>query len=206
MKSRVVFLDRDGTIARDVHYCRRVEDLEILPTIPEGIRLLNERGFKVIVVTNQSGVARGYFTEETLAQIHEKMRDELAQHGAWVDAIYYCPHHPDEGCDCRKPKPGLIHRAAKEHNIELSQSFFIGDQLQDVEAGRSASCRTVLISSPVPFQMPQDPNNVVKPDFIAHDFLEAYKWVVGTSGQPDVKDFYTEAKRVKKTGTILKDS
>ena len=102
MTNRAVFIDRDGTMAKDAHYCSRPEDFELFPNTAKGIRLLNKKGFKVIVITNQSGIARGYFTRETLAKIHEKMERELAEEGAWVDAIYYCPHHPDDGCDCRK--------------------------------------------------------------------------------------------------------
>jgi len=119
MGNKAVFLDRDGTIAMDVHYCRRPEDFELLPTVPEAISLLNENGFMVVVITNQSGIARGYFTEETLAQIHQKMTGELAKYDARVDAIYYCPHHPDDGCQCRKPKTALFFRAAKELNIDF---------------------------------------------------------------------------------------
>ena len=105
--ARAVFLDRDGTIARDVPYCSRPEDLELLPGVGEAIRLLNEHGFMVVIITNQSGIARGYFTEEMLERIHQKLKNDLAKSGAHVDAIYYCPHHPGEGCDCRKPKPAL---------------------------------------------------------------------------------------------------
>jgi D,D-heptose 1,7-bisphosphate phosphatase len=123
--NKAVFLDRDGTIARDVHYCRRVEDFELLPTVPEAIKLLNTNGFKVVVVTNQSGIARGYFTEQTLEQIHQKMKDELANHNAWVDAIYYCPHHPDDGCDCRKPGTALFLKAARELDIDLARSYVV---------------------------------------------------------------------------------
>ena len=97
-KCKAVFLDRDGTIAEDVPYCRRVEDFKLLENTPQGIKLLNEHGFKVVVITNQSGIARGYFTEEMLSQIHDKMRRELAKSGARVDAVYYCPHHPDDDC------------------------------------------------------------------------------------------------------------
>ncbi len=145
--NRAVFLDRDGTIARDVHYCRRSEDFEILPTVPEAIRLLNENGFKVVVITNQSGIARGYFTEETLAQIHQKMADELAKYGAWVDAIYYCPHHPDDGCQCRKPKTALFLKAAGEHNIDLKSSYVVGDMQMDIDAGKALGCKTVLVTT-----------------------------------------------------------
>ena len=147
MSRRAVFLDRDGTIARDVHYCRCVEDFVLLPGAPQAIRALNDRGLKAVVITNQSGIARGYFTEETLRLIHLKMRNELQQHGASVDAIYFCPHHPDDNCQCRKPKPALILKAAEELDIALGLSYMIGDDLKDVEAGRSAGCRTIWIAS-----------------------------------------------------------
>jgi histidinol-phosphate phosphatase family protein len=138
---KAVFLDRDGTIARDVPYCSRPEDFELLPGVTEGIRLLNEHGFKVVVITNQSGIARGYFTEEMLARIHDKMQKELAKHGAHVDAIYYCPHHPDDNCECRKPKPKMVLQAARDLDIDLSQSYVIGDGEMDVELARQAGCK-----------------------------------------------------------------
>ncbi len=138
--NRAVFIDRDGTIARDVPYCSRPEDFELLPGAAEGIRILNEQGFKVVVVTNQSGIARGYFTEEMLTQIHQKMLRELARRGAHIDAIYYCPHHPDDGCDCRKPKPKLVLQAARDLNIDLAQSYVIGDSEMDIELARQAGC------------------------------------------------------------------
>ena len=169
--ARAAFIDRDGTIARDVPYCSRPEDLELLPGVSDGIRLLNENGFKVIIITNQSGVARGYFTKDMLERIHNKLEDVLAGSNAHVDAIYYCPHHPDDGCDCRKPNPALIFLAAKEHNIDLERSFFIGDSSQDIEAGYQAKCKTVLISptrTSEPLQKAK-----VKPDFIVSDFMGA---------------------------------
>lgn len=138
---KAVFLDRDGTIARDVPYCSRPEDFELLPGAAEGIKLLNEHGFKVVVVTNQSGIARGYFTERMLAEIHDKMITQLAEHGAHVDAIYYCPHHPDDNCDCRKPKPKMLFQAALDLDIDLSQSYVIGDSDMDVELARRAGCK-----------------------------------------------------------------
>ena len=138
---KAVFLDRDGTIARDVPYCSRPEDFELLPDAAEGIKLLNEHGFKVVIVTNQSGIARGYFTEGILARIHEKMITELAEHGAHIDAIYYCPHHPDDSCECRKPKPKMVLQAVIDLDIDLSQSYIIGDSEMDVELARRAGCK-----------------------------------------------------------------
>ncbi len=150
-QKRAAFLDRDGTISADVGYCRRVEDFHLLPGVPQAIRLLNSRGFKVVVITNQSGIARGYFTEETLSLIHRKMHHELARDGACVDAIYHCPHHPDDGCPCRKPKPALIQQAAADLDISLGLSYMIGDHIKDVEAGKAAGCRTVWLN-PSPIQ------------------------------------------------------
>jgi histidinol-phosphate phosphatase family protein len=138
---RAVFLDRDGTISRDVPYCSQPDDFELLSGAAEGIKLLNEYGFKVVVVTNQSGIARGYFTEGMLARIHDKMQKELAKHGARVDAIYYCPHHPDENCGCRKPKPKMVLQASLDLDIDLSQSYVIGDSEMDVELARQAGCK-----------------------------------------------------------------
>jgi D,D-heptose 1,7-bisphosphate phosphatase len=174
MANRVVFVDRDGTIAWDVHYCRRVEDFELLPTVPQAIRVLNENGFKVVVITNQSGVARGYFTEETLEQIHQKMKHELAKHNAWVDAIYYCPHHPDDGCDCRKPKTALFLKAAKEFDIDLTRSYVVGDMHMDIEAGRALGCKTILVSNDHQSLAP----NSLAPDHVADNLLMAAERII----------------------------
>jgi D,D-heptose 1,7-bisphosphate phosphatase len=146
--NKAVFIDRDGTMARDVPYCSRPEDFELLPGVAEGVRELNQHGFKVVVVTNQSGIARGYFTEQMLAKIHKKMQKELAKHGAHIDAIYYCPHHPDDNCDCRKPKPKMILLAASELNIDVSQSYVIGDNQIDIELANKSRCKAgIQISS-----------------------------------------------------------
>lgn len=174
MKNKAVFLDRDGTIARDVHYCRRVEDFELLPTVLEAIKLLNANGFKVVVITNQSGIARGYFTDETLAQIHRKMEGELSEQGAHVDAIYYCPHHPDDGCECRKPKTALFHQAAKEVGINLGLSYVVGDMQMDIDAGKALGCKTILVTTG-----PQGASSIIDPpDYAAESLLEAAKWIL----------------------------
>lgn len=167
MTDIAVFVDRDGTMAKDVHYCSRPEDFELFPNTAKAIRLLNEHGLRVIVITNQSGIARGYFTEDTLASIHEKMITALAKEGARVDAIYYCPHHPDNKCECRKPKPNLVLKAAKEHNIDLKRSFMVGDLQMDIELGKAVGCKTILVRSPLVN------NEMVNPDAIALDLLEA---------------------------------
>jgi len=165
---KAVFLDRDGTIAKDVPYCSRPEDFELLPGVAEGIKLLNEHGFKVVVVTNQSGIARGYFTEGMLARIHDKMITQLAEHGAHVDAIYYCPHHPDNNCECRKPKPKMVLQAAIDLDIDLSQSYVIGDSEMDVELARQAGCKAGISVG--------EPGGTG--DWVAASFRDAVHWVV----------------------------
>jgi D,D-heptose 1,7-bisphosphate phosphatase len=143
-QNKAAFIDRDGTINRDVPYCSRPEDFELLPGVGEGIRILKESGYKIIVVTNQSGIARGYFTEEILVNIHDKMRNDLAIYKASIDAIYYCPHHPDDDCDCRKPKPKMILDAARDLNIDISNSYVIGDTKADIDMGIRAGCKKSL--------------------------------------------------------------
>ena len=173
--NKAVFLDRDGTIAEDVNYCRKPEDFRIFPWAPEAIRMLNGAGFKVIVITNQSGIARGYFTEEMLAQIHEKMLKELAEQGARIDGVYYCPHHPDDNCECRKPKTALFQQAAKDFNLDLKTSWVVGDSWRDIEAGRRIGTKTILVKSgPSRGNEDCDP-----PDFIAENLLEAAKRIIG---------------------------
>jgi D-glycero-D-manno-heptose 1,7-bisphosphate phosphatase len=151
-KHRAVFLDRDGVINEELGYLAYPDDLRLLPRTTEAIKLLKQHDFKVIVVTNQSGIARGLYSEEELEAVHERMRMDLEEQGVKVDGVYYCPHHPTKGrgdyrvhCECRKPKPGLLLRAAKEHNIDLSNSFMVGDTPSDILAGWNAGCSSVLI-------------------------------------------------------------
>jgi len=174
--NRAIFLDRDGTIARDVHYCRRPEDLELLPTVGGGIRLLNKAGFKVIVVTNQSGIARGYFTEEMLDKIHQKMISDLARYGAHIDAIYYCPHHPDEGCACRKPKPKLAYQGIRDLRVDCQRSYVIGDRLMDVQLAKNINCKSVMIENSRGQGELKDCD--ILPDYIARDLESAARWIV----------------------------
>ncbi len=179
--NRAVFIDRDGTISRDVPYCSRPEDLELLPGVEEGVRHLNKNGFKVIVITNQSGIARGYFTEETLAKIHEKMSKDLERAGAHIDGIYYCPHHPEEGCECRKPKPTLLLRAASDLAVDLGQSYVIGDRLMDVEMGRRGGCKASLL---VLEGGEEEAGRGVPKDLPTFgSVLEAVRWLIRHEGQ-----------------------
>ena len=150
---RAAFLDRDGTINLEKEYLYRIDEFEFVPRAPEGIRLLNEAGYFVAVVTNQSGVARGYYTEKDVENLHRFISGELAKTGAFVDAWMYCPHYPSgKGkyaieCSCRKPLPGMLLEAARKFDIDLAASVMIGDKLTDMEAARAAGCRAALVRS-----------------------------------------------------------
>jgi len=155
-------------MAWDVPYCSRPEDFELFPDTARAVKLLNEHGFKVIVITNQSGIARGYFTEEVLAEIHEKMKAEIASEGAWLDGIYHCPHHPDEDCGCRKPRPELVLKATRDFDIDLGHSFVVGDLSMDIDLGKAVGCGTVLVKRPS-----NNTEETTIPDAIVADLLEA---------------------------------
>ena len=143
---KAVFLDRDGVIIRQWDgYLDDPARVELLPGAAEAIRKLREEGFAVIVVTNQAGVGYGHLTEETLEAIHTRLKEELSRKGASLDAIYYCPHTPEEGCSCRKPAPGMLLRAAEELGLDLSRSYLVGDMTTDIEAGKRVGCFTVLV-------------------------------------------------------------
>lgn len=178
MKRKAVFTDRDGTINRDVHYLSDPNGLELYPTVAEGIRLLNDAGFLVVVVTNQSGITRGLFTLETLDAIHCRLLEKLAEAGARVDAFYYCPHHPDDGCNCRKPRTGLLQRAVADHGIDPSVSFFMGDRMMDVEAGQGIGCRTVLVPERLDLVKKEKERSRVRPHFECRTFLEGVHWIL----------------------------
>lgn len=186
MSHRAVFIDRDGTLVEARHYPSRPQDLILYNGICEELRILQERGFKLVLITNQSGIARGYFSEADLARMHDSLRSELESHGVSIDAIYYCPHH-DEGviehlavaCDCRKPAPGMLLRAARELDLDLQQSWFVGDILDDVEAGNRAGCRTVLVD----LGTESPPRRAIRrPDYVGSDAVHAMRIIQSAEG------------------------
>lgn len=157
-KQKAIFLDRDGTINKYVGFLRDINDFALIDGVAEAIKAINTSGYLAVIVTNQPVIARGEVTYEELNEIHNKMETLLGNQGAYLDAIYYCPHHPDSGfdgevkelkfdCDCRKPKPGLLLKAAEELNIDLSKSWMIGDSKNDIMAGKNAGCKTALIGN-----------------------------------------------------------
>lgn len=172
-KQKAIFLDRDGTINKYVGFLRDIDEFELLDGVADAIKEINKSGYLAIVVTNQPVIARGEVTYEELNLIHDKMETLLGNEGAYLDAIYYCPHHPHSGyegeipelkydCDCRKPKPGMLLKAAKDYNIDLSQSYMVGDSENDVEAGNAAGCKSVLLGSECSTLKEFVENNVVR--------------------------------------------
>ncbi len=187
MLERAIFLDKDGTLIEDVPYNVDPAQVRLLPGAVAGLRCLHASGYRLIVVSNQSGVARGYFPEDALRPVEERLRSLLAEAGVPLHGFYYCPHHPDGTapgyaieCDCRKPAPGLILRAAAEHGIDLGRSWLAGDILDDVEAGRRAGCRTVLVDNGHETEWALSPERL--PHHLAADLLEAAAIVTCASG------------------------
>ena len=147
-----VFLDRDGTLVEPRHYPSTPDELILYPNLAPQLRHLRKAGFRLAIITNQSGVARGYFDEDDLKRMHAYLESELRRDGVEIDGVFYCPHHPDGvvpelaiDCSCRKPEPGLLYQAAADLHVDLERSWFIGDILNDVEAGNRAGCRTILV-------------------------------------------------------------
>lgn len=146
-KRPAVFLDRDGTISEEMGYANHLSRFSIFPYAGAAIRRLNDAGFAVIVVTNQSGAARGFFPESLVQEIHSKMEKQLAAAGAHVDGIYYCPHIRDDNCECRKPLPGMVKRAAAEHNLDVKNSVLVSDRYDDIAMAHTVGCKAILVLS-----------------------------------------------------------
>lgn len=169
---RAVFVDRDGTVVPDRGYLADVAGVELLPGAGTALRALSRRGFLLVLVTNQSGVGRGYFTLETVAAQHRRIEEFLSGFGVAFDGVEVCPHLPDAECDCRKPRPGMLMRAATRLGVDLATSFMVGDKTSDVEAGRAAGCSTVWIGS--------GPGSDA--DFVVSDLAGAAAWILEQDG------------------------
>lgn len=175
-----VFLDRDGTIAEEVGYLNQASRFRMFPWAASALQRLNEAGYPVVVVTNQSGVGRGYFPESLVREVNQIMTQQLSKLGAKIDAIYYCPHTSAENCNCRKPKTGMLERAAREHALDLRRSFVVGDRCGDIELARNAGARGILVRTgygegELAWSAAKWPT---EPDFVAQDLAEATDWIL----------------------------
>jgi D-glycero-D-manno-heptose 1,7-bisphosphate phosphatase len=191
MKRPALFMDRDGTISEEVGYVNHPSRFRVFPYTAEAIKLLNENGWLAIVVTNQAGVARGYFAEDVILQVHDRLRGELEKAAAKLDAIYYCAHHPSVGeppyrldCDCRKPKTGLIERAAADFEIDRERSWMVGDRYGDLELARNAGLHGALVLSGYGRGEwdYQRASWKLEPEVVAENLLEAVKMIIERDG------------------------
>lgn len=171
MNRRAVFLDRDGTLIQDGPFLSDPNGIKFLDGVPAGLRRLKQNGFLLILITNQSGIGRGYFTEEVLQAIHARLESRLEGEGASLDAIYYCPHSPENGCGCRKPSPELFLRAIRDFGIDPAQSYVVGDKPEDADAAKRAGCTSVLIGN----------REGTPADYGAPDFDRAVGWILEDS-------------------------
>jgi D-glycero-D-manno-heptose 1,7-bisphosphate phosphatase len=181
MLKKVVFLDRDGVINRDSpEHIKSWDEFEFLPGSLEAISLLTRGGFTIIVITNQSAIGRGMVAPETLSHTHRRMSEAVAAHGGNIRDIFFCPHHPDDGCDCRKPMPGLILKALDTHDIDLSDAVMVGDSAKDIECARNAGCgANVLVrTGNGPSAATALAEKGIRPDYQAADLLDAAHWIL----------------------------
>ncbi|MCI0524250.1 MAG: HAD family hydrolase [Acidobacteria bacterium] len=184
---RAIFIDRDGTLNEEVGYITDPTQFRLFDFTAEAVRIVNEADWRAIVVTNQSGVARGYFTEDFLLEIHKRLEESLQSQGARVDAIYFCAHHPEIGlppyrreCDCRKPKTGLIERAARDFDLDPAECFVIGDRYRDIEMGHAAGARGVMVMTGYGREEYETRRHdwPRQPDHVAGNLLDAVKWIL----------------------------
>lgn len=182
-----VFLDRDGTVNEQMGYINHISRFHLLPEAGRAIKLLNDHKIPVVVVSNQSGLARGYFPKELLNQVHEKMDRLLAQEGAHIDGLYYCPHHPEAkemqyriDCNCRKPKTGMLLQAADEMNLDLSLSFVVGDRWSDIKCADRAGCLSVLVLTGYGRGDYEyiGPDQDIQPSHVAENLFDSVKWIL----------------------------
>ena len=188
MSARIgVFIDRDGTLNEERDFISKAEDFELIPGAAGAVRKLNSRGVPTCVISNQSGVARGYLTEGDLLLIHAKLRAELEKENAWVDRIYYCPHHPagkvppyNIECDCRKPRPGMMRRGERELDIDLTRSFVVGDKTTDVQAGKAVGATAILVLTGYGrSSFAEIKNERISADYFAPSIVEAVEYIIG---------------------------
>lgn len=174
-KNAAVFVDRDGVLIREVNYLKRPEQVQVLKGSAEAVKALRKAGFKVVVITNQSGVGRGYFTLADLKAAHARLAADLKKRGAELDGLYFCPHVPDAGCACRKPKTLMLRRAARDLKLDLRRSFFVGDTTTDVATALAAGCTPVLVRTG---KGGRDGKHPGKPAIVKRNLATAARWIL----------------------------
>jgi len=189
-KHTAVFLDRDGTINEEVGYLDSIDKLKLFANTAEAIRMINGSGMKAVVITNQSGIAKGYFNEEFVETVHTRIQQILKAKGAFIDAFYYCPHHPTEGlgtyqqsCACRKPEAGLLIAAAQDMDIDLARSYVVGDMVKDIQVASRVGAKGILVKTgyglnTIEKDLTLDSTEISRPNYIAEDILDAVKWIM----------------------------
>jgi D,D-heptose 1,7-bisphosphate phosphatase len=177
--AEAVFIDRDGVINVDYGYVHRVEDFEFIPGSVQALKRLSRSDYNIIVITDQSGIGKGYYTKDDLVAVHAYMEQELDKQGIKVDAIYYCDHAPEDNCDCRKPKVKNLEKAARDFSLDLSRCWLIGDKTRDIQTGKNAGCRTILVMTG---KGGSDKDFEVRPDVVAKDLKEAVGRILGPGG------------------------
>lgn len=194
MERRAIFLDRDGTVSEEVGYVNHLDRLRLLPRTAEAVRRINDSGFLAVLVTNQAGVARGYFKEELVRRVHRHLEELLAQEGAHLDAIYYCPHHPTAGeppyrrdCACRKPRPGMIEAAEKDLEIDVPRSFMVGDKHSDIVFAHSVGMKGVLVKTGYGLGEIEgwSAEWTEQPDEISDHLLDAVDWILSRDDESE---------------------
>ena len=175
-QNRAVFLDRDGTIMEDSNYVGEIERVTLIPCAKRALKRLQDAGFKLFIVTNQSGVGRGYFTREAVEQIHAHLDEQFAAAGVKFDRYYVCPHHPEDNCECRKPKPKFLRDAAAEFGLDMARCFMVGDRPSDIQAGINAGTKTILVMTGVGRETLA--KGEAKPDHVADDIDAAVDWIL----------------------------
>lgn len=183
MRARAIFLDKDGTLIPNIPYNVDASRIELEENVVEGLQLFQSYGYRLVVISNQDGIARGYFTSEAFDKVKERIVNICLALGIYLDGFYYCPHHPDgsvedysSDCDCRKPKPGLLLQAAGDMDIDLPNSWMIGDILNDVEAGNRAGCKSILIDNGNETEWAKSPER--EPEYQAKDLTEAARYIL----------------------------
>ncbi|RME54273.1 D-glycero-beta-D-manno-heptose 1,7-bisphosphate 7-phosphatase [Candidatus Woesearchaeota archaeon] len=173
--AKAIFLDRDGVINKEVQFVARPEEFHLLPNTIEALKLLNKTDYKLIIITNQSGMGYGYYTEENYNAVTDKMLKLFAEEGIRIDDIFYCPHRYEEECNCRKPNTGMLKKAKAKYDIDFSQSWLIGDKTSDIKAGENIGAKTILVLTGAGGK---DSRYDIKPDYVAADLLEAAYFIL----------------------------